>query len=248
MTKSNFSSNSTTNFTSVTQNLARNIHKQRTLVQKSLRTVDLIKRTSNENQIRDRSSKSQKLHCNWQAICARFACRSGCVVHGGATFWWKMLSTWSNRSFQTNFKFAVIINYVARRCSAPLARCEFSALSSNFSLCAVPVATLCVFAMILVPCTFKRLLDPSSSFGGISAKFWVTDVKLVVEFEKRLFLSFDPLTASFRPFSGVRSFFRDQKYENWRHVMLTVDLFFIRCNFHVDSETRLCFFIRPSNG
>jgi hypothetical protein len=29
-------------------------------------------------------------------------------------------------------------------------------LSSNFSLCAVPVATRCVFTMILVPCTFKK--------------------------------------------------------------------------------------------
>jgi hypothetical protein len=37
--------------------------------------------------IHDRSSKLQKLHCNWRAICARFACRSGCVVHGGVNFW-----------------------------------------------------------------------------------------------------------------------------------------------------------------
>jgi hypothetical protein len=42
-------------------------------------------------------TKLQKLHCNWPAICARLR---------------KRLSPWSNRSLQTNFKSAVIINYV----------------------------------------------------------------------------------------------------------------------------------------
>jgi hypothetical protein len=41
------------------------------------------------------------------------------------------LSPWFTRSFQTNFKFAVIVNYAV--------------LSSNFNLCAVPVVTLCAF-------------------------------------------------------------------------------------------------------
>jgi hypothetical protein len=27
-----------------------------------------------------------KKYFNWRAICARFACKSGCVVHGGVTF------------------------------------------------------------------------------------------------------------------------------------------------------------------
>jgi hypothetical protein len=42
--------------------------------------------------------------------------------------------------------------------AAPRACCEFSALSFKFSLCAVPMATFCVFVAILVPCTFKKIL------------------------------------------------------------------------------------------
>jgi hypothetical protein len=63
-----------------------------------------------------------------------------------------------------DFKFAVIINYVARRCvpyKRRHSRCEFSV--SNFSLCAVLVATLCVFAMILVPLNFQKGLTFSRS-------------------------------------------------------------------------------------
>jgi hypothetical protein len=48
------------------------------------------------------------------------------------------------------------------------------------------------------------------SLGVFLAKFWVTAVKLVVEFEKKkLFLSFDPLTASFDLFVAVRGLFHD---------------------------------------
>jgi hypothetical protein len=47
--------------------------------------------------------------------------------------------------WQTNFKFAVSLIALRAMQAAPLARCESSALSFKFSLCAVPVATLCVF-------------------------------------------------------------------------------------------------------
>jgi hypothetical protein len=72
-------------------------------------------------------------------------------------FLMKKAFPWLNRSFQTNFKFAVIINRCATLRAmqvAPLAACEFSALRQIQLVCAVPVATLCIFAMILVPCTF----------------------------------------------------------------------------------------------
>jgi hypothetical protein len=68
------------------------------------------------------------------------ACRSGYVVHGSATIWWKEDFPWSDRSFQTNFKFAVSLIALRAMRAAPLTRCEFSALSFKFSLCAVPKA------------------------------------------------------------------------------------------------------------
>jgi hypothetical protein len=70
-------------------------------------------------------------------------------------------SPWSNRSFQTNFTFAVSLIALRAMRAAPLARCDFSSLSFKFSLCAVPGATLCVFVAILIPCTFKWRMQPT---------------------------------------------------------------------------------------
>jgi hypothetical protein len=97
-------------------------------------------------------------YCNWRAICARFACRSGCVVHGGMSFWWKKLFPFGpivRFKLISNSQWSLItLRDVARHASGAT-----RALSSIFSLCAVPVGTLCVLATILAPCTFKSLWD-----------------------------------------------------------------------------------------
>jgi hypothetical protein len=87
-------------------------------------------------------------------------------------------------------------------------------------------------------------------------KFRVTDVKLVVELEKKNILVIEPSNASFRPFSGrVRGFFHDfsdlsPKYENWRHFMLTfrARVFPQMLLFTEIQKKKIPLFTRSSNG
>jgi hypothetical protein len=44
-----------------------------------------------------------------------------CVVHGGVTIWWKRLSPWSNRSFQTNLNSQSSLIALRAMRAAPLA-------------------------------------------------------------------------------------------------------------------------------
>jgi hypothetical protein len=82
---------------------------------------------------------------------ARFACKSGVWCD------YLVLPLWCVHSFQTDYKFVMIINCVAWRCAPHERRrspWKFSALSSNVSFCVVPVAS----AVILLLCRFKKAL------------------------------------------------------------------------------------------
>jgi hypothetical protein len=67
-----------------------------------------------------------KITLHWRGSCARFACRSGFVVHGGVIFLMKKAFPWSDRSFQTisNSQWSLITLHAMQ--AAPLARWEFS--------------------------------------------------------------------------------------------------------------------------
>jgi hypothetical protein len=123
------------------------------------------KRTWNENQetilwsiqtnpkIYDRSSKLQKLHCNWRAICVRFACRSRCVVHVVWPFDEKGFPIGPIVRFKSisNSQWSLVTLRALHAMQAgPLAR--FRPISVRVQC---QGNTLC-FALILVPCTFKK--------------------------------------------------------------------------------------------
>jgi len=85
-------------------------------------------------------------------------------------------------------------------------------------------------------------------------KFFLKYSKFCVELEKKMFLSYDPLTASFRPknvkfwqfFRIFTDFFRNTPSSR-REKPLSPPNFFLDTNFHGEFEKN-CFVIQPSNG